>query len=459
MKDANDPAGKPLPLWSSLKDRVAGLLPAGAGVSGSREERALALLAEDGCPVCGAAEESEARWIRYFVAQGNAEPEVHEALMASLGPCGRHLRRLVATRGGGDVFAQTAVWLARAAGRRVASGDAPAPCPTCARERWAEDHALETLTSTFARASVSERLAARKGLCFPHLLAALSRRATRSAGRATALRLAELGLQALGATGEDLVLRLRGRDEDAAARAELLRAAAFPDIRARGPGLRDWADAVLALDDCPCCAGEREAVRGALGWIASGSELEPFELRLCPAHLGVLHAMDAGAARKVAAALAAEWSGALGRYVSATYGGRAPGGGAIVDRSAALSNLLGNRACRACDVGRGAGARVAALVEAALRDRGLAETYARSHGLCLRHLVALPAAARAGIAGETLGARLALLGWELEEAQRKRSWFARWESAGPEAGAWRRLPRLLGGSDAGLTASGIPAPR
>jgi hypothetical protein len=441
-------------VWSTLQDRLTGWISAGASASGSREERALALLSHDGCPVCGAAEESEARWIRYFIAQGNAEPEVHEAVMASLGPCGRHLRGLVSMRGGGDVFAQTAVWLARAAGRRATAADeALAPCPTCARESWAEEHAQETLASTSARPAVADRLAARKGLCFPHLLSALSRRT----GRAPALRLAELGLQALGATGDELVARLRGRDEDAKARAELLRGAALPDVRARGP-LRDWAAAVLALDACPCCVGEREAVRGALGWIASGPELEPFELRLCPAHLGVLDAMDAAAARRVAAGLAAEWSGALGRWVSAMYGARTPGG-RPADRGAALSNLLGNRACRACDVGRGAGGRVAALVEAALRDRGLSDTYARSHGLCLRHLLALPASARQGVAGETLGARLALLGWELEEAQRKRSWFARWEPVGPESAAWKRLPGLLGGSDAGFPAAGMASPR
>jgi hypothetical protein len=439
------------PLWSGLKDRLAGLLTASEGAPGSREERALALLAQDGCPVCGATEESETRWIRYYVAQGNAEPEVHAEIMASLGPCGRHLRRLASTRGGGDVFAQTAVWLAREAARRAASGEALAQCPPCARERWAEGHALDTLSGTMARPPVAERLAARKGLCFPHLLEALSRRGARG----PALRLAELGLQALGEAGEALVVRLRGRDEDAAARAELLRASALPP---RGPALRDWAAEVLALDACPCCVAEREAVHGALRWIATGPELEPFELRLCAAHLGVLHVLDPTAAVRVAAGLAAEWSGALGRYVSAMYGARGPGG-AVLDRSAALTHLLGNRACRACEVGRAAGTRAAGLVEAALRDRGLAETYARAHGVCLRHLAALPAAARQGVAGETLAARLALLGWEVEEAQRKRSWFARWEPAGPEAGAWKRLPALLGGSDAGFPPAGIPATR
>jgi hypothetical protein len=429
----------------SLRDRVAAWFPAGEGASGAREERALALLAQDGCPVCGAAEESETRWIRYYIAQGNAEPEVHAALMASLGLCGRHLRRLAATRGGGDVFAQTAVWLAREAGRRVAAGDAPAPCPACARERWAEGHALDTLSGTLSRPAVAERLAARKGLCFPHLLEALSRRTA----RAPALRFAELGLLGLGESGAALVLRLRGRDGDAAGRAALLRAAALP---ARGPALRDWAAVVLALDACPCCETEREALHGALRWIASGAELEPFELRLCAGHLGVLQELDPGAATRVAAALAGEWSGALSRYVGAMHGARTPGG-RTAERGSALSNLLGNRACRACDVGRTAGARAGSLVEAAVRDRGLAEIYARAHGLCLRHLATLPAAARQGIAGETLVARLALLGWELEEAQRKRSWFARWEPVGAEAGAWRRLPALLGGSDACLPSS------
>jgi hypothetical protein len=460
VKDALDLAAKPSRFWSHLRDRALAWLPEGAGPAGARLERAVALLAPEGCPVCEAAEESAARWIRYYVAQGNAEPEVHGALMASLGLCGRHLRRLAATRGGGDVYAQTAVYLAREAGRRAGSADAPAQCPACAREASAEEHALDTLVGMLGRPEVSERLAARKGLCFPHLLHAVRRRP----GRPT-LRLAELGLQALGEAGATLVARLRGRDDDAPGRGELLRAAALP---ARGPALREWAGAVLALDACPSCVAEREAVRGTLRWIASAelapqgppgkaaasprsTHLEPFELRLCAGHLGALEALHPEAAIRVAAPLAAEWSGALGRYVSALHGAKV----GQQSGQSPLESLLGNVACRACDVARGAGARTDALIVAALHDRGLAEAYGRAHGLCLRHLAALPSDERPPIALETLRARLALLGWELEEAQRKRSWFARWEAAGPEGGAWRRLPGLVGGADAGLP----PAPR
>ena len=73
----------------------------------------------------------------------------------------------------------------------------------------------------------------------------------------------------------------------------------------------------------------------------------------------------------------------------------------------------------------------------------------RSHGLCLRHLSGLPAAARAGLPGETLPARLALVGWELEGALRKRDGFARWAPAGQEASAWRRLPGGTGPTGGG----------
>ena len=44
--------------------------------------------------------------------------------------------------------------------------------------------------------------------------------------------------------------------------------------------------------------------------------------------------------------------------------------------------------------------------------------YARAHGLCLRHVEALPAAARAGVVTSTLRARLATVEWELDEAIR-----------------------------------------
>lgn len=412
--------------------------------AGPRQERAaLAFLGGDGCPACALAAESEERWARYFIAQGYAEPEVFQATRAALGPCPRHRRRLVAARGGMDVYATVAVWLAREAMKRAGAGHAPSPCPPCAREAWAEEHAEGTILRTMHRGPVWARLEAGHGFCLPHLLQVLSR----GLSGGPAERLAGLTRAALDRpVGPALLGRLCGRDEDAPSRAEELRAAVIPD---RGPSLHEWVHALLALEGCPVCLAERSAVRGALRWVGAPAEHESWELRFCPGHLATLAALEPAAAEKAAGAMAAEWSGALGRYLEALA--RARGPGRRKERAAALSKLLGNRACRACDVQRTAGERTGALVAAALRDRPLAEAYSRAHGLCWQHLAALGAGAPA-VAVETLQARLALLGWELEEAQRKRNWFARWEPAGEEAGAWRRLPGLLG--DAGAASRG-----
>ena len=420
------------------------------GAGGPRQRSAaVAQLGLDGCPACNLAEESAARWIGYFIAEGNAEGEVVRALRASLGPCPRHTRRMVAAPGGADVFARTAVDLARAALRGTGMGDARAPCPACAREAWAMDHATTTvLRELVRRGGGGAEPALERRSCLPHLIGALSRNVHAEG----AVKLAGAGAAALReAEGEDLVLRVCGRDADATARADLLRTVAMP---ARGPVLRRWVLSWMAVDACPSCLAERQAVRGALEWLATSTALEPWELRLCAGHLGTLHALDALTGRRVAAALAAEWSAALGRYAAAAAGpsGRGPLARLRARRasSSALQNLLGNRACRACDVAGEAGARAGELLLAAIADPELAAAYGRSHGLCLHHVSALPVVGQDGLPLKVLRARLALLRWELEEAERKRSWFARWEPAGSEAGAWRRLPGLLGGADAGF---------
>jgi hypothetical protein len=412
----------------------------------------LAQLGPEGCPACNLVEESAARWTGWFIAEGNAEEDALRALRASLGPCARHTRRLVGARGGADVFARTAVYLAREALGRAAE-DVRSPCPACAREAWAEGHATSAVLSVLAHPDPGEHAVLAGRSCLPHLLAALQA----APDPALARRVAEDGVAALrAAAGEELLVRLRGRDDDAPARTELLRGALLPERR---PGLRRWVLALLEADACPSCLAEREAVRGALEWLATPSGLEPWELRLCPGHLGTLGALDPGTARRVASALGAEWSGALERF-AAGLPAPAPAAGPLGrwrQRRAGrelLRNLLGNRACRACDVARTAAARTGSLLVAAVRDPELAEAYGRSHGVCAHHLSAMPAGAPEGLPGQILRARLALLGWELEEAERKRSWFTRWEPAGSEATAWRRLPGLLGGAEAGIT---VPA--
>src|SRR5512138_111938 len=96
----------------------------------------LAQLGGEGCPTCNLAEEAAARWTGWFIAEGNAEDDVVRALRASLGTCPRHTRRLVAARGGADVYARTAIYVAREALRRTEAESVRSACPACAREAW-----------------------------------------------------------------------------------------------------------------------------------------------------------------------------------------------------------------------------------------------------------------------------------------------------------------------------------
>lgn len=426
------------------------IYPGGEPGRGERLERtALALLAGEGCAACRLADESSARWVGYFISEGNAEPEVLDQVRASVGPCGRHARRLVAARGGPEVLAAVSAELAREAGHRLDVRRPWAQCPACAREAWAEGYVSDTLLRAQALPSVAEELTRRQGVCLRHTLSALPRAAVRGAVSGPGLQLAALAESALrAAEGEAAVARVCGLDLDARARADGLRGAALPD---RSRPVRAWLLAVLEQDACPSCAAEREAERHVLEWTATATGLEPWELRFCAPHLSTLHALDALTGRRIALAAAGEWASALRRFAEtaarADARGRLAGLVGRGEPEEALENLLGNRGCRACDVARTAGARMNALVAAAVGERGVADVYARAHGLCLRHVEALPPSGRAAPVLATLRARIATTGWELDEAIRKRSWFARWESTGQEASAWRRLPGFVDGVD------------
>ena len=89
--------------------------------------------------------------------------------------------------------------------------------------------------------------------------------------------------------------------------------------------------------------------------------------------------------------------------------------------------------------------REASLLLAALHDELTARAYAASHGLCLRHVLALGGEAGAALPRQVLRGRLKVLEWELQEAGRKGNWSVRYERMGDERTAWRRVPGYLDG--------------
>jgi hypothetical protein len=90
--------------------------------------------------------------------------------------------------------------------------------------------------------------------------------------------------------------------------------------------------------------------------------------------------------------------------------------------------------------------RETGLLLLALLDRPTWEGYEDAHGLCVRHVVALPKTRGAAALRRVLRTRLSVLTWELEEAGRKMNWSVRYEQNGEETTAWCRAPGYLDGA-------------
>jgi hypothetical protein len=152
-----------------------------------------------------------------------------------------------------------------------------------------------------------------------------------------------------------------------------------------------------------------------------------------------------GRVRTLPSVLLAGWRGSAGLRLTSRL--KAAGGGVVRSyrsaRWAALGPLERSGCCAACQAWRVGARRTADLVLAAVADDRTAEVYAGAHGLCVRHVLGLADAG--GLPARVLEARLAVAGWELAEADRKRSWSARHEPQATEAGAWLRAFALLDG--------------
>lgn len=99
--------------------------------------------------------------------------------------------------------------------------------------------------------------------------------------------------------------------------------------------------------------------------------------------------------------------------------------------------------CPACRALASTEQRQLELLLRGLQDTPTAAAYETSHGVCFRHALALNPSSP--LLRNVVSARLALLGWELDEASRKRSWSLRHEPTGPETSAWFRTPAAIDG--------------
>ncbi|SDS93829.1 hypothetical protein SAMN04489717_4418 [Actinopolymorpha singaporensis] len=419
---------------------------------------ALAALGGEGCAVCRIASEAGQRWFFAYENDTRVDLGLRERLERSFGFCAPHTRHLL------DLGA-SASWLARwvfADVARAAVGalaapepPTPGPCPACEAVERAERDAVRNLASGLFDQDVRDLLLAGDGFCRTHGLAVL-RRTGRDQARLVAMMLDER-LTKDPVTARDVLV---GVQPDAPRRRRLRERAVRSVLSAEEAGrtARPLGDADLVLDwpCCPMCAAGHLAEWRCLHWLVGLSADEAAELRgeatLCAEHLADLAGVritsgDVGAVRltedgllapvaQVIEHVAQLWSKDLRTFV-----GRLDGASASAARAAAADVGQWIR-CHLCERRAAAVQRTERLLGLVAADPAYAERLRDAHGVCLRHGLGtrLPAAWQ-----QLLRARTGLLCYELEEAERKAGWDARWEIRGAEMAVWRRAPYLLDG--------------
>jgi hypothetical protein len=410
----------------------------------------MVLLDGAGCPACREEREADARWLRWFRIESHTEAPTLARLRASAGLCPAHARAVLDGPGGDHIVAR--VYRSVLAAREpLATTEPSAPCPACHTAREAGRGALSLLRREIGTAEVLSAYRDGSSLCIPHLRAL--------AGEADPTLLAALSAQPSG----DLVERVAGIDDDAAARAALRgRLARLGHQRPRGTTVDRVLDGLL-VDACPSCLAAARAERRYLAWLAHEYRAGPVETlvhesaELCPTHLHDLRLSSPDVATSIAGAQAVAWHGRVERFDEmAREPARAPE--RVVDRvlgraaRARVATLGPGRAmllrpgrCRACMAARTVERRETDLLEVLLGDTRVADRYRTAHGLCLRHVRGLGTGAAADLARATAAVRIETLGWELEELLRKAAWDFRHEPAGPEQTASRRVLAALDG--------------
>lgn len=450
------------------------------------QEPALTLLRAPGCPACRHGGAAEDRFFTWFMIESYNEPSTIQRLRASIGLCPEHSRRLLTDVPSWSVGNYVYEYVLKAAITQLEQPSPIAPCPACASRVESTAAALDSITSSLGRTPVATAFEETGGFCLVHLLEALSR----SDGD-TSQRLCAVFRRSLDRDPR----WVRDEDRDTPLRRRLRRLLPVGDLPSGEPAasVLDGLEERFTVRACPICLSVGKMADRYLEWFGHvwRSRREDLERSgtLCATHLADLGEVDADAARWATGRAARDWDAAVARFQDrmaslpsdslvtrlrsrppspranpdAERGSEEPpstedsstgssGGlaaamrGPATARRVALHRLRDAKApCPACSALAATERRETALLVAALRDRPTGRRYEASHGACLHHVLSAPALAEHPLVREVVSARLAVLRWELEEADRKRAWPFRHEPRGPEASAWLRAPALLDG--------------
>jgi hypothetical protein len=465
-------------------DRWAALATHSA--AGDRRQRALDLLDGRGCPVCRYVVEHERRWLFWFYQEHAADPVTLAMLRRSGGFCPAHTRAVLARAAADVVLPPVYATVVAAARERLAEPVVSpwATCPACSQRDTGGENVIASILAGISDREVVASLVDAGGFCGPHLadavayapendLRPLSSAAARSPSRPA-----------------ELVAAVTGVDLDAARRSCLTRRLAPTDDRR--PSVIDRLACDVSEGACVACCRAAQVEHRYLDWLVNDLVSDSDSLReLCPRHLHDLAEKDLASACAVASVqhlLARRRLDALARAVAATPpAGRGKRWAWVRDRrrqqrqrvhydeqvrmtpwrallgsyrrdrlAAARQRFLLARPCPVCEVSAVTERRTVELLAAAVGHPRVLAALEANAGLCARHVLTLePVTAIARIVRPLVDARLAVLGWELEEARSKRAWDWRFAAAGDETTAWQRAAAALDGQ---VYLGGHPAP-
>jgi hypothetical protein len=427
----------------------------------------LGWLQEEACTFCRAEADGGARYWFWYLNEHYGESGTLAQLRASLGFCARHTEELL-VRATPSTITTVYRYLLPPFARLLSEGEQvtgpQAGCPACAAERDSPDFRMQRLVRHQGTPGVQDALERSASPCLPHALTLAGR--LRRAPLVHQLDVVRGRLQR--AAGDDLGRLLEPGDPGAAPASAAGWAAAGAEDRPALPTL-DRLAGLLAAPFCPGCLAAHEGSAHYLAWLPRMIRREQFPqwadaIWLCRAHHGQLARADGPATDRLLDHTRHHWAARITELLDLLEPDRAPdparhapGDTGLwrrlrsTDRKArdAAARVLAARPCPACLAAATARTRLAELLVAALGDPRTAERYQAGVGLCyqdLRAALALqPPAAVARLLRGTLGTRLSLLLWELEERSRRETWHVRHEGKGPEQSAWKRAVRQFSG--------------
>jgi hypothetical protein len=393
---------------------------------------ALALVLDQGCPLCGYVAESERRYFTWFRVEGHRAEEVVAQLRASRGFCPAHTRALLSEKETAELVAGVARAVVESAVRDLDELRQIARCPACTSLEGNRDYCGDTIASSLTQEQVADAYTAAGGYCLSHLLERLQ-----SDPPTAAHSEIDIALDALNGGSAQIA----AGDTDAARRHRLR--AILPDSDGPGPSACSSLGRLARRVEepvCPICLALAQAEHQYLSWLAASVQDQQVPY-LCSAHLHDLRHLSASAGDLVAAEVGRTWVPALEQAREILESSK-------VRRRAlrqARDLLSGTRPCSACRSIDAVERRQLELMEAACLDARFVRVYERSHGLCLRHVLMTQRTGSSKLLGDVARARLAVLGWELEEGHRKRAWDYRHEPPGPEQSAGVRALAAIDG--------------